>query len=156
MNFACSIDVSVAPMDLLNDGSMKIGSVGDGDSTGIFSPRGDGDGKEMLPASISGDGGGEISSPRGAGMGSHSPTGNSPLPSLQLTAAPRGPASSTAPPILEGEREGEREREREREREGERERDVRLRKMRGRKRWEQERREMRHGERGGRYFFLGT
>jgi hypothetical protein len=40
----------------------------------------------MLPASISGDGGGEISSPRGAGMGSHSPTGNSPLPSLATTA----------------------------------------------------------------------
>jgi hypothetical protein len=61
MNFACSIDVSVAPMDLLNDGSMKIGSVGGGDSTGIF-PR------------------------AGTGMGSHSPTGNSPLPSLATTA----------------------------------------------------------------------
>jgi hypothetical protein len=32
-----------------------------------YSPLGDGDGEKTLPASISGDGGGEFASPRGRG-----------------------------------------------------------------------------------------
>jgi hypothetical protein len=40
---------------------------GDGDPRGDYSPLGDGDGEKKLSVSISGDGGGEFTSPRGRG-----------------------------------------------------------------------------------------
>jgi hypothetical protein len=63
---------------------MKILFHGDGDPAGTNSPHGVEDGIKLSPASIDGDGGGDFFLPAGTGMGSHSPTGNSPLPSLFL------------------------------------------------------------------------
>jgi hypothetical protein len=78
MNFACSIDVSVAPMDLLNDGSMKIGSVGGGDSTGIFPRAGTGMGRKCSPRALAGTGVGKFP-PRGGGDGKSFPDGEFPV-----------------------------------------------------------------------------
>ena len=54
--------------------------------TGLHSPRGDGDGEKIVPAS--GGGGRGIFLRVETGMGSHSPTGNSPLTSLVYGGVP--------------------------------------------------------------------
>ena len=57
---------------------------GDGDPRWGFIPIGNMDGEEIFPASIRGDPEGKNFVTR-TGMGSYSPTGNSPLPSLYRT-----------------------------------------------------------------------